>query len=150
MRSSPSLVLSFHVGGDTWTVDTRGRGSVYQGPVKGAAAADATVEMDGVNDLLALLERRIGFASALLQRRLRVSGDLSMLSTCEWLLPMSGSHRSFMRGVLARLRRTLVSPFKALDTLSSRAHSLLRRVDVKRLGVRILAFAHPKRRLPRS
>lgn len=86
-------VLGIEVGDSQWVVDTA-RSRVYRVPdtlldsglsAPGAVQPDAVVSVSGVGTLLALLEQRMCVASAMMQRKLRLRGDLSKLGSVAWL-----------------------------------------------------------------
>lgn len=95
LRPEPSVqtitpVLRIEVGDTNWIVDTRGEGNVYQTGKQEAedgVEPDAVVAVPSFSTLLAILEERLCIPSALLQRKLRLRGDLSALSSVSWLLP---------------------------------------------------------------
>lgn len=95
LRPEPSAqtitpVLRIEVGDTNWIVDTRGEGTVYQTRKQEAedgAEPDAVVAVPSFSTLLAILEERLCIPSALIQRKLRLRGDLSALSSVSWLLP---------------------------------------------------------------
>jgi len=118
-HGSAAPILGIEVGdAERWIVDTRGKGAIYrsesdgsvvkccgapgsyftgtrsENSANGAPSPDVTVAVANVGILLALLEQRLCIASALLQRKLRLRGDVSMLGSVTWLWPSLSDHPS--------------------------------------------------------
>ena len=84
---SPSgPVIGLSIGSSDRVIDLRPEAK--KSPVaRGASAStDVKVAVACVSDLLALLEQRLSPARAVMQRRLRLSGDISSLRHVRWLL----------------------------------------------------------------
>jgi hypothetical protein len=148
--------VCFRVAGEAITIDLRDD-RVYSGlPINTEPHAEA--EVSCLTDLLLILERRISPGLAILQRRLKLRGDVGLLRELGWLWPSEsgpGHRRPCLGRLLARVTRGVHRALwrGTLATAGGKAmHRLLRmRAAVHSSGKRrkamlLSVMGHPARR----
>ena len=153
-ESATGPVLCFNVGTyDKWIVDTRGRGAVYRTEGDDDAKlsnADAVVAVGNADTLLSLVSGDLSLVSAVLQRRLSVSGDIQKLRSAGWILDSEeesngGQHRKLKySGPWSRgLKRIVAVVRTAFKVAMAQPLLFVRRVAkpaiyVRRIGARVV------------